>query len=154
MLSTKTLQYLQYVYRGGGITAVLVRIIRRLLAPLYEYDARYILIRKVPARDEFGSADGVREDRSGECLIVKSPGTLQAVEREIPASITHSLAALYHYLERGAVVFLAFTPQHASSPRVFVGYSISQIGVISIFGREKPISPNIMYANYTEFLPQ
>ncbi len=154
MLSRKTIQYLQYVYRGGGATAVLVRVVRRLLAPLYQYEARYILVRRVPERNELGSAGGAEEDQPGECVILESPGSLQTVEREISASITHSLASLKRYLERGAIVFLAFTPPRAGVKRAFVGYSISQLGVISIFGRERRISPSIICATYTEFLPQ
>src|SRR5262249_21133400 len=119
VFSKKTLQHLQYVYRGGGITAVLVRAGRRLLAPLYEYKVRYILLRKVPARDEFSSADEEGEDQTGECILLESPGTLQAMEREIPSSLTHSLSDLSRYLEQGAIVFLAFTSRQGGAQRAF-----------------------------------
>jgi len=148
MLSPRKRQHIQYLYRGGGLPAVLAWAIRALLSPLYYREARYLVARKIP---EVGSET---ESLDGQCLTVESLEALRAVEGEISPAITYPLKRLRKYLAQGAVIFLIFRPQGPGQERAFVGYGIDQCGVLSVLGREKAAPFRILFTRYGQTLPE
>ena len=145
---------MRYLYRGGGIPAVIAWVVRALLSPLYYREARHIVAQKIPERSPRGFVDRERESADGECLILESPEALRTVEREIPSSITHPLESLRKYLEQGCVIFLVFCPKRTEQERAFVGYGIDRRGVLSVLGREKAVPFDILCGRYLEILPE
>ncbi len=154
ILSQRKRQHLQYLYRGGRLSAVFAWLVRALLSPLYYREARYVLARKVPERSSLGSASGGEGNVEGECIMVESPEALRAVEGEIPSSLTYSLESLRKHLAQGCVVFLIFCPKETGQERAFIGYGIYQRNVLFVLGREKAVSLNILCSRYHEMLPK
>jgi len=154
MLSQRKKQHIQYLYRGGGVPAVIAWAIQALFSPLYHREARYIVARKIPERTPRDSLAREKERTDGECLTVESLEALRAVEGEISSSITYSLESLRKYLAQGGVIFLVFSAQRTGQERAFIGYGIYQRGVLSVLGREKAVPFNILFGRYREMLPE
>jgi GNAT superfamily N-acetyltransferase len=154
MLSQGKRQHLQYLYHGGGLPAVIAWALRALLSPLYYREARHIVARKMPEQNPLDSIDEERERTDSECLTVESLEALQAVEGEIPSSITYPLESLRKYLAQGCVIFLVFCPKSSGQERDFVGYGIDRRSVLSVLGREKAAPFDILFGRYREILPE
>jgi len=154
MLSQRKRQHLRYLYRGGGLPAVLTWLVQAFLSPLYYREARHVLARKVPERNSLGSTSRGEGNVEGECIIVESPEALRAVEGEIPSSLTYSLESLQKHLAQGCVVFLIFCPKETRQGRAFVGYGIYQRDMLFVLGREKVVPLNILCSRYHEMLPE
>jgi len=153
MLSQRKKQHIQYLYRGGGVPAVIAWAIRALLSPLYYREARYVLARKIPERTSLDSLDQEKKTTDSECLAIESLEALCAVEDEIPSTITYSLESLRKHVAQGCVILLLFCPKNPGPGRTFIGYGIYQRGVLSILGREKAVPFNILFSRYGETLP-
>jgi hypothetical protein len=154
ILSQRKRQHLQYLYRGGRVSAVLAWVVRALLAPLYQREARYVVARKIPERSPLDSVTREKESTNGECLTLESLEALRAVEGEIPSSLTYSVESLRKHLAQGCVVFLVFCLPRTRQERAFVGYGIYQRGVLSVLGREKTGPANMLFGRYREMLPE
>ena len=154
MLSPRKRQHIWYLYRGGGLPAVITWAIRALLSPLYHREARHIVARKMPERSPLDSIGREKESTDGECLTVESSEALRAVEGAIPSSITYPLESLRKYLAQGCVIFLVFCPKGTGQERTFVGYVIYQRGVFSVLGREKALPFNMFFGRYRQTLPE
>ena len=153
-LIEEKIHQVRYFYRGTGVPGVVLQIARKLLAPIYHREVQYILIHSIESQDV---ADSVNEEGASpgtECIIVESSASLCAVESEIPSSFRYSVDDLKEHLEQGGIVFLARRPKNTGSGKEVVGYSISQRGVLSAFGRKRRISSDILFTHYTEVLPE
>lgn len=152
-MNRRKLQRWLHTYRGGGAAVALKQIVRELLAPLYQRETRYVLLRSIPnsCPNNFPHEDATLD---GECLVVQDVAELKAVAHEIPSTLFHSLKDFENRLARGCVVFLAFRPHRNDTGREFVGYSIDQRGVLAVLGHERSIPPDILFVHYREMLPQ
>jgi hypothetical protein len=154
MLSQRKRQHLQYLYHGGGISAVLAWLVRALLTPFYQREVRYVVARKIPERSPLDSVTREKKSTNGECLTLESLEALRAVEGEIPSSLTYSVESLRKHLAQGCVIFLIFCPKDTGQERAFVGYVIYQRGVFSVLGREKALPFNMFFGRYRQILPE
>jgi GNAT superfamily N-acetyltransferase len=153
-LIAEKLHQLRYFYRGTGVTGVVLQIARHLLAPLYHREVQYILIQNIERQAAADPVNGEGESPGTECLLLESSEALGALAGEIPSSFRYSVADLKEYLEQGCLVFLARKPKDTGSGKEVVGYNISQRGVFSAFGRTRWVSSDILFAHYTEVLPE
>jgi ribosomal protein S18 acetylase RimI-like enzyme len=145
------LHQLRYLYRAMGATGVVALAARKLLAPLYQREVRYILLQDLESPDV---ADPEDADTNAECIVLESPAALDDVQSEIPTSFRFTIEDFRERLERGCVVFLVRSPTTTGSGKEIVGYNISERGVFTAFDRARPVSPEIFYSHYTEILPE
>lgn len=147
-------QQLRDLYRESGVTGLRRLIGRTLFTALYHREVQYILLKRVESQKAVSPAPGKEGGAGTECLIVESAAALQEVVREMPATMRDSVDTLKERLERGCAVILARRPRRSEAGQEVVGYNICERGVFSALGRKRKIASDILFAHYTEVLPE
>lgn len=129
------------------------RIVRRLLASLYQHQVQYIELR--PLGDgRLDIEDVAAEHRGIECVPIESAEALQPFVDEFPTTLRDSVADLQERLAGGCIAFLVRRPRDVGDGMEVVGYNLSERGVFSAVGRRGRISPDLLFGHWGEILPQ
>lgn len=144
-------RYVSYLYQGSGIGGVLRQIARKLVAPIYQRESQYIVIRNFQEPSSMDLLNGWQDSSMTEGVIIESPEALREVQGEFEDAVL--VDSLQARLAQGCVVFVARRPRKTGSGKVVVGYFICQRGMFSALGRQQKVSPDLLFGHHTEVLP-
>lgn len=153
LLSERKRRHIQYVYRGSGLLAVLGWAVRTAISPFYQREVRHIVARRIPPQSSPAVEVRGKTRAEGECVTVDSLEALRQIEKDIPSSMTYSLADLRTYVTQECVIFFVFALPTKERERAFAGYGIYQRGVITILGRKKKSPFDLLFGIFREMLP-
>lgn len=153
LLSERKKRHIHYLYRGSGLLAVLGWAVRTAISPFYQREVRHVVARKIPPQLPYAAEVRGKARAEGECVTVDSLEALRLIEKDIPSSMTYSLADLRTYITQGCVIFFVFALPTKERARAFAGYGIYQRGVITILGRKKKSPFDLLFGIFREMLP-
>jgi GNAT superfamily N-acetyltransferase len=139
-------------YRTQGVSTVLRKINRIVVAALYQRDAQHIFVWKIPASGASVPHSEAAEGLDVACMFVESAAAFRAIERELPLSIRDSADQLRQRLAQGCSVIVVRKPSRAGHE--VIGYGINEPGVFSALGRRGQLFPDVLFNHYIEVLPE
>jgi len=127
---------------------------RRLLRAVLRWQKLYIVVRNVDVADSKTRLNHQSGESAIQCDVLATTSALLALKNEFPQSFRDSVERLARRIDDGCIVFVLRTGDAPSKRNRIVGYSLSQPGVFSAFGRVRRISSDIFFGHYFEILPE
>jgi len=144
---------LKYIYRSSGLRGITAEVLRELISAMYRRNVGHLIMYRV---DPHGAGSQAVDDTLPlriRHVVVESEAALMPFESELSHEIKYSVSQLRTALRTGSVLFLMRRPREDGTGHEVLGYSLHEPGVVVLFGRRYPVSPDILFLHYTEVLP-
>jgi len=144
---------LRYFHRSSGLRGIAAEVLRKFVSAIYRRDAGHLIMYRV---DPHGADSRAVDDTLPlriRHVVVRSEAALLPFESELSPEIKYSVSQLRAALRTGSVLFLMRRPRENGAGHEVLGYSLHERGVVVLFGRRYPVSPDILFLHYTEVLP-
>lgn len=135
---------LKYLYQINP--AVMIRrIFHKMISPVYRREIGYVTYNpKIWEREKYV------EDRGTECIVLKTPESLQAWKKRISPLTLFRKLERYLADEPGSIVILATRPESGASGKRVIGYHMCQPNVFVAPGIKEKLPINTLFISHTE----
>ncbi len=137
---------LKYLYQINP-RVMIRRIVHKMIAPIYRHEVGYVTF-NTPMNH------GYTDDKGTECVILKTPESLQAWKNRISPSVLFYKLESHLADDPESIVILATRSDFSGSGKKVIGYRMCQPNVFVFPGIKEKLPLNSLFTIHTEVFPE